>query len=99
MVNDNLILTLLKDVEDPEMGVNIVDLGLIYDVKIENEEITIEMTLTSPACPAGPEIIQAVRDKLYSIQGISDVRVKLVWSPRWIPEMMSDEARDMLGLF
>lgn len=99
MVTDGFILNILKDVEDPEMGVNIVDLGLVYNIAVYDEKVLIEMTLTSPACPAGPEIIKSVRDRILSIQGIEDAEVKLVWSPRWMPEMMSDEVRDILGIF
>ena len=90
---------LLKNVYDPEMGVNIVDLGLIRRIDVNNGIAEVEMTLTTPACPAGPALVQEVRQRLASLKTIREVEVKLVWSPPWTPEQMTEEARDELGLF
>ncbi len=97
MLTEEYIRYILEDVIDPEMGVNIVDLGLIYDVKIADREVLIEMTLTSPGCPAGPEIISNVKLSILKLKEIDKVDVQLVWMPMWNSEMMTDEARDIMG--
>ncbi len=90
----------LKNVYDPEIGINIVDLGLIYDVDVANSgDVLVTMTLTSLGCPLGPVIVQEVTGALKDLPGISDVDVKLVWSPPWSPDSMSEEARDELGIW
>ena len=88
-------------VQDPELMLNIVDLGLIYNVEItEKKSAEITMTLTSPGCPAGPEIITNVQRETHNAYpALDDVNIHLVWSPFWNPEMMSDEAKDELGIF
>jgi metal-sulfur cluster biosynthetic enzyme len=90
----------LKNVYDPEIGINIVDLGLVYDADIaENGDVLVTMTLTSLGCPLGPVIVQEVTNALKDLPGIGDVDIKLVWSPPWSPEMMSEEAKDELGIW
>jgi metal-sulfur cluster biosynthetic enzyme len=94
----------LKEVIDPELFVNIVDLGLIYLVTVTDLEegkskVSIEMTMTSPACPAGPQLIQNSKDVLGRIEGVTDVEVKLVMTPPWTPDRMTEDARDQLGIF
>ena len=90
----------LKNVYDPEIGVNIVDLGLVYDADIEeNGDVLVTMTLTSLGCPLGPVIVQEVTNALKDFEGIGSVDVKLVWSPPWSPDMMSEEAKDELGIW
>lgn len=90
----------LKNVFDPEIGINIVDLGLIYDVEVSEEaDVLITMTLTSLGCPLGPVIVQEATNALADLPGIGTVDVKLVWSPAWNPDMMSEEARDELGIW
>lgn len=90
----------LKNVYDPEIGVNIVDLGLVYDSDIEeNGDVLVTMTLTSLGCPLGPVIMQEVNNALKDLPGIGETDVKLVWSPAWSPDMMSEEARDELGIW
>ena len=87
----------LRNVVDPEIQYNIYDLGLIYNVKVqEDKSVGIEMTLTSPACPFGPMIIHDVRESCLSV-GAEDVAIDLVWQPPWSPEMMSEEAKLDLG--
>jgi metal-sulfur cluster biosynthetic enzyme len=95
-----LLIEMLKDVHDPEMGVNIVDLGLVYDINVsETNDVEVVMTLTSMGCPLGPEIMQDVKRTLSPLLGIGDVTVKIVWSPPWSPDRMSEDARDELGIW
>lgn len=92
----------IKEVIDPEIGMNIVDLGLIYDVlpNVETGVVDVNMTLTSPGCPVGPEITSAVWMTVKRLPGVKDCEVKLVWSPRWDPSVhASEEARLYLGLW
>ncbi len=90
----------LKSVYDPEIGVNIVDLGLVYDADVsERGDVLVTMTLTSLGCPLGPVIVQEVQGALRDLPGIGEVDVKLVWSPPWSPDLMSEEAKDELGIW
>ena len=93
------ILETLKQVNDPELMVNIVDLGLIYNVSVNDNNIEIEMTLTSPACPAGPQIINQSKSVLSELENVEEVQVKLVMTPPWTPDRMTEDARDQLGMF
>lgn len=88
----------LRDVEDPELGYNIVDLGLVYGVAVEGGAIAVTMTMTTPGCPAAGYIEEGVRERLLSMPGAREVQVHVVWSPPWTPDMMSDDARRELGL-
>ena len=92
---------LQERVIDPELRMNIVDLGLIYDVAVTEEKTAeITMTLTSPGCPAGPEIITSVqREAHMAFPELEEVNIHLTWTPFWNPDMMSDEAKEELGLF
>jgi metal-sulfur cluster biosynthetic enzyme len=92
---------LKEKVKDPELMMNIVDLGLIYEVEVtEEKSAEITMTLTSPGCPAGPEIISNVqRETHVAYPDLDEVNVHLTWTPFWNPDMMSDDARDELGIF
>jgi len=99
MPDQEAILTALRTVKDPELNVNIVDLGLVYTVQSRDEEVDVEMTLTSPACPAGPQIIRDAVGALEGMDGVAKANVKLVMSPPWTTERMTDAARDELGIF
>jgi metal-sulfur cluster biosynthetic enzyme len=92
---------LQERVIDPELRMNIVDLGLIYDVAVTEEKTAeITMTLTSPGCPAGPEIITSVqREAHMAFPDLEEVNIHLTWTPFWNPDMMSEEAKEELGLF
>ena len=91
------IIEVLKQVVDPEIGINVWDLGLIYGVEVdEGDRVNIKMTLTVPGCPLAAYLVQAVKLKLQEA-GFRDVNVELVWEPRWTPERMSDKAKEMLG--
>ncbi|HLQ71130.1 MAG TPA: iron-sulfur cluster assembly protein [Bacillota bacterium] len=89
----------LFEVIDPELGVNIMDLGLIYGIVADDEDnVTIRMTLTTPGCPMHDSITRGVKRKVNSIDGVNEVNVNLVWEPRWTPDKMSDQAKKMLGM-
>ena len=93
------VLAALKTVRDPEVPVNLVDLGLIYELLVKKGGIVfVEMTLTTPACPVAQSMPGEVENAIAAVPGISDVRVKLVWTPPWDRDMMSEEARLELGL-
>ncbi|MEW5996085.1 MAG: metal-sulfur cluster assembly factor [Candidatus Micrarchaeota archaeon] len=98
MVTEKQVLSKLKEVLDPEIGVNIVDLGLIYEVKIEKGSVAIKMTFTTPACPLLGYIVNNVESKVRELKGVSGVQVQFVWEPRWTPERMSKAAKKQLGL-
>jgi metal-sulfur cluster biosynthetic enzyme len=106
-ISEDAVREALKQVIDPELFVNIVDLGLIYSVIVEpageatpdKENIKIEMTMTSPACPAGPQLIAQSKQVLGALEGAGDVEVKLVMTPPWTPDLMTEAARDQLGIF
>lgn len=89
------IIEALKTVEDPELFLDIWFLGLIYNIDIEQARVKIQMTLTSPMCPAGPHLIQQVKEKVGAVTGVGEVEVELVFRPPWEP---SDEVKAMLGL-
>jgi metal-sulfur cluster biosynthetic enzyme len=90
----------LKSVVDPELGINIVDLGLVYEVKVsEQGDVDIEYTLTTMGCPIGPLIEDQMQAFLAAVPGIGEVRPEMVLRPAWSPEMMSDEAKAALGMF
>ena len=93
------IVQYLKTVYDPEIPVNIYDLGLIYKVDLQDDgQLAIDMTLTAPNCPAADFIIEDVTQKMRSIEGVSDVKVNLVFEPEWSKDMMSEEAKLELGM-
>lgn len=99
-LSQDLIREMLKNVIDPELGINIVDLGLVYDVNVsEANDVEVVMTLTSMGCPLGPVIHDEVQQNLSGLMGIGDTSVKIVWSPPWSPAMMSEDARDELGIW
>ncbi len=99
MAEQEVLVDALRTVIDPELNVNIVDLGLIYTIQSRAEEVDVEMTLTTPACPAGPEILKNAVAALELVEGVTKANVKLVMSPPWSPDRMSDAARDELGIF
>jgi metal-sulfur cluster biosynthetic enzyme len=102
-MSEDSVREALKQVIDPELFINIVDLGLIYQVTVTEAEgksnVKIEMTMTSPACPAGPQLLSQSKSVLGTLEGIGDVEVKLVMVPPWTPDRMTEDARDQLGIF
>lgn len=99
MPDEVAMLDALKQVIDPELFVNIVDLGLVYSIQLEADKVQVEMTLTSPACPAGPQLVQQAKMAIEKLDGVKEATIKLVLSPPWSPDRMTDEARDQLGIF
>ena len=87
----------LRRVKDPELNLNILDLGLVYEIRVEGNAVSIDMTLTSPGCPSGPEIMTDAERHLQAIPGIGEVAVNLVWSPFWSPERIEPRVRAYLG--
>ncbi|MBD3225257.1 MAG: SUF system Fe-S cluster assembly protein [Caldithrix sp.] len=97
-INREDIVKVIKTVYDPEIPSDIYELGLIYDIQInEQKEVTVQMTLTSPNCPAAESIPVEVKQKIERIEGINQAHVEIVWEPPWNPQMMSDEAKIQLG--
>jgi metal-sulfur cluster biosynthetic enzyme len=96
-VTEEQVLEALKQCFDPEIPVNVVDLGLIYDVKIIGEWIGIKMTLTTPGCGMSGMIAQDVKNRVSRLPGVKEADVRIVWEPAWTPERMSPEARKRLG--
>ena len=91
---EEAILKMLKTVFDPEIPVNVYDLGLIYGIELKDDGVCeITMTLTAPSCPAGDFIVEDIRQKVGSVEGVKDVNVNLVFEPEWTKEMMSEEAK------
>jgi metal-sulfur cluster biosynthetic enzyme len=105
MVTEDMVRAALKNVVDPEIGLDIVNLGLVYrvDVLEQGKTVDIDMTLTTPACPAGPQILDSAKREVLALgevyKDLENVKINLVWSPFWNPSMMSEEARDELGFF
>lgn len=105
MITEDHVREQLKQVIDPELFVNIVDLGLIYVVDIQPAEeegkfnVNVEMTMTSPMCPAGPQLVANSRQVVEAIEGVSAVDIKVVMDPPWTPDRMTEDARDQLGIF
>lgn len=93
------IRELLREVYDPELGVNIVDLGLVYEIRNDDGDVYVRMTLTTPGCPLHDTIVSAVERVLEGQPGIRSVKVDIVWNPPWSPDKMSEEAKRQLGFF
>jgi FeS assembly SUF system protein len=98
MVSKDEIVTVLKDCYDPEIPINIWDLGLVYDISIDNENVGIKMTLTAPGCMMGGMIAEEVKAKVKAVSGVKDAKVELVWDPPWTPDKMSEEAKAQMGI-
>lgn len=105
-ISEDKVRETLKQVIDPELFVNIVDLGLIYEVDVQDAEaaegqakVLIEMTMTSPACPAGPQLIANSKQVLERLDEVNSVEVKIVMDPPWTPDRMTEDAKDQLGIF
>ena len=102
-IQEETVYEALKQVRDPELMVNVVDLGLIYGVALEEAgektKLGVMMTMTTPACPYGPQLVADVRDALMALDGAGDVKVEVTLTPPWSPEMMTEAGRDELGMF
>lgn len=92
-----LVMDALREVIDPELGLNVVDLGLVYDVELDEHGVRVRMTMTTPACPLGEQIVRDAEQRLSELDGVERALVELVWEPPWGPECMSPLARSALG--
>ena len=99
MVSEEKVMDALRECYDPEIPVNIVDLGLVYDIDVSEEsDVHVTMTLTAQGCPMSDVIDQQVRDALEALDDVKDASVDIVWEPKWNPSMISDEGRKQLGM-
>jgi metal-sulfur cluster biosynthetic enzyme len=98
MVTKEQVYEALQECYDPEIPVNIVDLGLVYDVQVEDERVAVKMTLTAPGCGMGTMIAADARQRILALEGVVDATVDLVWDPPWDPSRISEEARQKLGI-
>ena len=91
------VVEALRAVEDPELGMDIVDLGLLYDVEIDGPRVKVIHSLTSMGCPAGPMIQEDIVNVASAVEGVEEVEIELTWEPPWTPDRMSDDAKFILG--
>ena len=96
-VNEDDVMEALEEVIDPELGLDFVSLGLVYDVEIEKSDVYVTFTLTTPACPIGPQVSEQMKEFVGDLQGVTGVHPKMVFDPAWSPEMMSEDAKFALG--
>jgi metal-sulfur cluster biosynthetic enzyme len=96
-ITEDQVKAVLRRVKDPELNLNIVDLGLVYAIAVEGAKVSVDMSLTSPGCPSGPEIMTSAEQQLRATPGVEDVAVNLVWSPMWTPERIEPRIRAYLG--
>ena len=87
----------LRRVKDPELNLNIIDLGLVYAVRVDGGDVMVDMSLTSPGCPSGPEIMTGAEEAVRAIDGVANVTVNLIWDPMWTPERIEPRIRAYLG--
>jgi metal-sulfur cluster biosynthetic enzyme len=97
MLQPETIRQALRQVKDPELDLNIIDLGLVYDVEVADGDVRINMTLTSPGCPAGPMITNDAYKVVRAIDGVKDVDIDIVWEPYWTPDRIDPKVRAMMG--
>jgi metal-sulfur cluster biosynthetic enzyme len=96
-LDEDVVRAALRRVKDPELNLNIVDLGLVYGIAVEGPKVVIDMSLTSPGCPSGPEIMTAAEQQVRSLDGVQDVAVNLVWDPMWSPDRIEPRIRAYMG--
>jgi metal-sulfur cluster biosynthetic enzyme len=97
MVTEEQAREALKRIEDPEVGLNIVDLGLVYDIDVEGSTVNVKMTLTSPGCPVGPQLLGGAKLVLQELDEVEEANIELVWEPYWSPDRIDPEYREILG--
>ncbi len=97
-LDENDVLDALRQVIDPELGCNLVDLGLIYDIAIEGAKVTVRMTLTTPGCPMHEGLTQGAQNAVLNLEDVEEVDVQLVWDPPWDPSMMTEKGKKELGM-
>ncbi len=96
--NEQMVLDVMRQVIDPEIGCNVVDLGLVYGITIAGAKVTLQMTLTTPGCPMSESIAQGAQWALLGIEGVEEAEVQLVWDPPWHPSMMTETGRAATGM-
>jgi metal-sulfur cluster biosynthetic enzyme len=96
-LTEDQIRLALRRVKDPELNLNIIDLGLVYEIRVDGNNVEVDMSLTSPGCPSGPEIMTDAEQQLKAVDGIGTVLVNLVWSPMWSPDRIEPRVRAYLG--
>jgi metal-sulfur cluster biosynthetic enzyme len=97
MVTEDQVRDALRTVKDPELNLNVVDLGLVYDIQVEDSSVHVTMTLTSPGCPAGPQILHGAKQAVEAVAGVERAEIELTWTPFWTPERIHPEVRSMMG--
>lgn len=98
MIDESTVRAVLRQVVDPELDCNIVDLGLVYGITIGQAEVTVTLTLTTPGCPMHESIAWGVKRSLLNLEDVEEVDVRIVWDPPWTPACMSDSARERIGM-
>lgn len=96
-VTEDQVRLALRRVKDPELNLNIVDLGLVYAIRVDGGKVEVDVSLTSPGCPSGPEILKAAEDEVKAAEGVQETVVNLIWSPPWTPERIEPRVRAYLG--
>jgi metal-sulfur cluster biosynthetic enzyme len=97
VLTEDDVIEALEEVIDPELGLDFVSLGLVYDVEIENEDVYVTFTLTTPACPIGPQVSEQMKEFVGDLPGVNAVHPKMIFDPPWSPEKMTDDAKFALG--
>ena len=96
-ISEDQVKLALRKVKDPDLNLNILDLGLIYEIRVEGNDVNVDMSLTSPGCPSGPEIMKDAEDQLKALPGVGAVQMNLVWAPPWTPDRIEPRVRAYLG--
>ncbi len=98
MPTEDDIREALRDIYDPDIPANVVDLGLVYNIRVDGDEVTIKMTLSTPGSPHAEHIREEITERLFQVDGVEGVQVDIVWEPSWHPDLMSEEAKASLGM-
>jgi metal-sulfur cluster biosynthetic enzyme len=98
MVSEDAVRKALRKVKDPELNLSIIDLGLVYEIDVHEGEVRVQMSLTSPGCPSGPEIMASAQTAIEALEGVAKADIELVWSPYWTPDRIDPKVRAYLGL-
>ena len=97
-ITEDQVKSVLRRVKDPELNLNIVDLGLVYGIRVDGRKVSVDMSLTSPGCPSGPEIMSDAEQQLKALPGVEEVALNLVWTPFWTPDRIEPRIRAYLGI-
>ena len=97
-ISEDQVKSVLRRVKDPELNLNIVDLGLVYGIRVDGRKVSVDMSLTSPGCPSGPEIMSDAEQQLKALPGVEEVALNLVWTPFWTPDRIEPRIRAYLGI-